>query len=1799
MSAYRIENWLAERIAAIVSVRLDEIEADMTFASLGLDSARLAELSGELGEWLDERVEPSTFFDYPTIGQIANHLGDGVARSSEQPSLRGGSSPVKRIAIVGISCRYPGADGPTELLELMDDGRNAIDEWPQDRWPQATSPGGAGVPTSGGFVRDVYDFDAGFFGIAPAEAVQMDPQQRWLLELAWEALEDAGQAPDRIAGRPVGVFVGISTSEYGQALLGSTDGGAPLAGTSSALSIAANRISYILDLRGPSLAVDTACSSSLVAVHQACRSLQAGDCELALVGGVSLIFSPVLFIGFGEAGMLAPDGRCKTFDIAADGYGRGEGCGVVVLKPLDEAERDGDRIYAVICGSAVNQDGRSNGLLAPNGLAQQAVIRDALADAGVSAREVTYVEAHGTGTSLGDAIEASALAEVYGRGREPGSPCRVGSLKTNIGHLEAAAGLAGLIKTALAVHHRRIPASLGFETPNPSIDFGANGLEVPVTNTPWPTEGTARAAVSAFGFGGTNAHAVLEEPARTADVECPERQSLILPLSAQDSSALRQLAQSYQSRLLDEEPAQILALCAAAAGQRSHLRRRLAVVGEDRGALVRELDARLQEGQPGSRLSRKPRVVFAFPVQAPRSNELVRWLLEHEPAFAFEMTRCEEEFEVQAGVSPLRALEGGDGMVAPEAAAACLFAQEAALAAMFRAWGVHPDAVAGEGIGEAVAAYVAGALSLPDAVHVTILLASGSESDLSRELETCKPNSTAIPFYSSFALQRVEAEELGAAYWLESLREPGKLSQVFQCLGYEGYDVFLELCEEPPGSLGTALQGLLENPAAQGLQALAALPHAENPRRGLDQVLAKLYESGLDLAWESIIPPGGHPSLPHYPWQHETYRAEVSEQSRSKIESSRLLLGEKTHLAHQPGGTLWQNELPGAHDYLLQHRVAGREILPAAAFVQMALEAAFESGQSLPCVVSELRIENPLPIDSENPRMVQTVLIPAADDALLLTVHARRVDADADATDGWERFASARIESSTHSVGSAEASDSLDAVRSRCSQTLDPEAVYRRFEAWGADYGPAFRGVRELWRGEGEALGWVSEIPQELESPLHGMHPAFLDACLHVLGGLPAAEDAGVSLWVPVGCRSITLHGLATGGAWSHVRIDAAGQEGASAEVRLFGLDGSLLAELSGVQLARMLPSAQPTRAQMLKTELDTWFYRPFWQPLARVASEEESERPAHRDWLILADRSGVGQQLAERFERAGQGCVVVYAEGEGDSTSLESRTAGVDATSLRSLVEELTGTLGSSWSGVVHLWSLDGSPAEGGLARAQELGCGSVLGLLQALEKTGPIQSPAVWVVTRGAQPVEDKMDESGLGQAPSWGLLKSVPFECPHLRCSSVDLDVAEHDQEMDLLVDELLQPVEDRLVAFRGGERFVSRLAPWSWEPTAAADAVVRADGTYVVTGGLGGLGLVVAQVLVDAGARSLLLLGRSAPSETARATIAGLEGVGACVRTEQVDVVDVDRLGEVLEDARRGLPPLRGVFHVAGVIDDGSLLDFDRARLLDVLGPKVAGAWNLHMLTCDDPLDLFVLFSSAVSVLGAPGQANYAAANAFLDALAHQRRGDGRPGLSVNWGPWAEVGMAANFEKGEIDKAHFVSMIRPDRGAQILGSLLSEDLAQAVVLPYDLSDLLQYYPATGDLSLFSLLLDADGQAVEVGTATSGRYKRPELDTEYVAPRTEIERVIAGSWQRGLDIDRVGVLDDFFELGGDSVIATQVISDMSQHFGLKVDAEEVYDAFSIEALASLVEERLLAKVDELDESEVERLLGRSDGS
>ena len=1851
----QIQEWLKRQIADRLEIALEEIDIREPFTSYGLASRDVVALSGELEQLLGRRLSPTLAYDYPSIQSLSEFLVNGPKHKAVD-SFEGvaGSAANEPIAIIGMAGRFPGANDLDSFWQLLKEGRDAISEVPEDRWPRDAyyhpdpAVPGKSVSIWGGFLDQVDQFDPFFFGISPIEAKHMDPQQRLLLELSCEALDDAGKTKEQVSGSKTGVFVGISVNEYGHVQFGNPTQITSHAGTGGALSIAANRLSYYYDFHGPSMAIDTACSSSLTAIHQACQSLRSGESRMALAGGVNVILSPAHSIAFTKAGVLAPDGRCKTFDHRANGYVRGEGGGLVVLKKLSAAQADGDPIHAVIMGGALAQDGRTNGLMAPSSESQQALLREAYHRAGVSPTEVQYIEAHGTGTLLGDSMEAQALGAVVGNGRT-GEPVAIGSVKTNIGHLEAAAGMAGLIKTVLALRHQTIPPSINFEAPNPHIPFESLNLKVNNHLADWPdSEGFAHAGVSSFGFGGTNVHLILRA-AELVEESKPEANvnSCLLPLSASNPESLAAQAQSYQEFLANTELS-LSGICHTSGQRRGGSDLRLAVIGRTTQEMAASFSELLAERQDPNIVMGKseqpPKIAFVFSGQGGQWQGMGHELLRQEPVFRSTVEKIDQAIRRYFDWSLLEVLQAptdSTRLAEIDLLQPAIFGVQVALAELWRSWGIQPEAVIGHSMGEVAAAHVAGILSLDDAIRVICLrsqllkklsgkgvmmvteltveqaedlleaydgevalaaingptstvlsgdptkmaeiqtkldnqdlffrmvnvdVASHSpQMDLIRDemlaqLDGLYPQPGLIPFFSTVTGQREDLLDFSATYWFDNLRKPVLFTSATEELLAAGYDALIEMGPHPV-LLGAIQQSVLPD---QSVKLLPSMRREEPEGEVLMRSLGTLYTSGYPVDWDKIYPePHGHVPLPPIQWQRQRYWMDEANAGSSWQQpgsrASHPLLGNRLELAMSPDTLLWQQTLDlHSLEYLKGHRIGEQVILPASAYIEIALQAVREAETLVSPQLNHFAFLQPMQLQEEVIRTLQVAMKPQGK-GFSLSIFSR-----ADSEKTWTLHATADLEE-----GSETGKISFEEFSKEEATEVNPEVFYELLQSRDLVYEDAFQGVETLWSREREALGWVN-LPEkwQYDARSYQLHPALLDACFQVLAGTEAAVS-GEGLYMPTGCDQMQFFHQPTGSVWSQVIIRSVeSAETLTADLRIWGENQELVAEIFGLQLRR-IRQRKPLNLDNNWLYQSAWKVKEDWSPIAPTESQ---------NWLILADEEGLGDALIQQLEQQGDRCHVLRA----------SQVQGADEIGLQQLIENFVKEYSGSLHGVVHLWSLS-MPTQD-LAQIPKMGSNGVLYLIQALSKR-VAGSPRLWLVTRSGQLI--RPDENvALEQSALWGLGKVMSFELPEFKCVRVDVDPDQSAAEAaELLFQQLQDQGKEDQVAFRDGKRYVLRLRPFDEKTVAPSmEFPIRDDASYLLTGGLGGLGLETARWMVEQGARNLVLMGRSEPSDSAMRVVDELTSGGAQVVVTQADVSDAEQVHELIPKIDEHLPPLRGIIHAAGVLDDGSLLNLDAERMQRVLAPKVDGSWHLHQATAQHKLDFFVMYSSAVSVLGSPGQGNYAAASAYQDALAHYRQQLGLPAISINWGPWAEVGLAAEaaqrLEEHHASTQHLIKVIEIEAGLDILGYFLGTRTKQVVVLPFDLKNLIELYPTAAGMPFFA----------EVGgseTHVAKLYSRPNLRQEYVAPRTEIERKLAELWQQTLHIDRVGVQDSFFELGGDSVLAAQILAQARKTYGISINPQDAFQAFTVERLAEMLEAEIMKQIEEMSEEEALRLL------
>nr|WTB28354.1 SDR family NAD(P)-dependent oxidoreductase [Streptomyces sp. NBC_00830]WTB35728.1 SDR family NAD(P)-dependent oxidoreductase [Streptomyces sp. NBC_00830] len=1572
------------------------------------------------------------------------------------------------IAIVGMACRFPGGiTSPEDLWRLVDEGIDATGPFPGDRgWEteRIHDPAGERPHTTyvnrGGFLDDAGGFDATLFGISPREALVMDPQQRQLLEVSWEAIERAGIDPHTLRGRQVGVFTGAMYHDY-----------PANANTGSILS---GRVAYVLGLEGPAVTVDTACSSSLVALHWATQALRRDECELALVGGVTVMATPETFIAFSEQRGLSSDGRCRSFGEGADGTGWGEGVGVLVVQPLSAALASGRRILGVVRGSAVGSDGASNGLTAPSGPAQQRVIRAALADAGLSAADIDVVEGHGTATVLGDPIEAQALLATYGKERA-GTPLWLGSLKSNMGHTQAAAGVGGIIKMVMAMRAGTLPRTLHADRPSSKVDWSAGAVELLREPVPWPSSGRpGRAGVSSFGISGTNAH-VIVEAFEAADPE-PEPAAIepgaglpVFPLVVSGVGGVEGQAGRLGEWLADEPRAMGDVAWSLASG-RAVLRDRAVVLASGLDAARDGLDA-LAGGRAvagvvtGGDVPGGTGVVFGG--QGGQVMGMGRELHTTFPVFA----AVWDEIWGLFGVEPAAVWElSEEELAGTQWAQRALFAYEVAVFRLLESWGVMVDAVVGHSVGEVAAAHVAGVLSLADActlvaargrlmgglpsggVMVAVrageeevvpylgegvwiaavngprsVVLSGEEAAVeavAARFGRARRLSVSHAFHSGFMAPVVEefakvvaglefrTPELvvgspvqDPGYFVAQLTGTVRFADGVERLREAGVRRFVEIS---PRSVLASL--LAEEPLVA-----AASRRAAGEVAGVLEAAAKLWVAGVPVRWTEILDGRGHQwaDLPTYAFHHTRHWLTT----RAYLADSWLtggvphpLLDASTDL---PNGALLLSGRLSA-PWLADHRVAGTTLVPGAALLELALAAGAHAGAP---AVRELTLTAPLPLTDGGVPVQVTVEAPDATGARAFTVHAQ--------SDEWTVHATGVLGPRVAAAPTSEPP---------AGATIVLDGLYDDLADAGLEYGPAFRGLRAARHAGDGVVGEVS-LPDDLPGTGFHLHPALADAALHGIF-LLRGDDHPAAL--PYAWQDVTVH--ADGATAVTARVEPAGPD--TYALHLTAADGTPVATVGAIVLRTM--TAPPPGHDAL--------FRSTWRPLPDV-------RPRRADAHV------------HRVDQA---------------DPHEAVTA-----SLARLQE--------------HLAAVDPRP---------------------------------LVVLTRG-----------DLAGAAVSGLVRSAQSEYP----GSVLLAEA---REEDL---GLVLGAGEPEVVVRDGQVLGARLVRVPVDAAPEAGDFVP-GGTVLLTGAGGALATHLARHLVaDRGVLDLMLVSRRGPHAPGiEALLRELGALGARVTAHACDLADRDAVAALLENV-----PLSAVVHAAGVLDDGTLATLTPERIATVFGPKADAARHLHELTADRDLTRFVVFSSAAGVFGNAGQGNYAAANAYLDALMTARHAAGLPGQSLAWGRWDDAeGMAGGGRGG---------------GAlSITEGMALFDAATALDEPVLVPIRLDVRGGDGEIPpLLREVIRARGGARHTGQdLVAVRRELAALDgagrEEYLLDlvRRRAAVVLGHSGPDDIAPDR-----DFLETGFDSLTAMELRAALAAATGLTLPSMVVFDSKTARGLARVL--------------------------
>ncbi|HET7591263.1 MAG TPA: SDR family NAD(P)-dependent oxidoreductase [Solirubrobacterales bacterium] len=1754
----------------------EAIDPAASFKDLGFDSLAAVELRNRLAAATGLRLASTVAFDHPSVEALASFLQAEVEGNRREAKVRSRPRAEEPLAIVGLGCRYPGGAGsPAELWRLLEQGGEAIGPFPGDRgWelealfdPDPDHPG-TSYCERGGFLERAAEFDADFFGIGPREARAMDPQQRLLLEVAWETLEEAGIDPGELAGSETGAFVGVMHNDYVLA------GSEPLdaegyQGVGTAGSVLSGRLAYCFGFEGPAVTVDTACSSSLVAMHLAAGALRGGECDLALAGGVSIRSTPVQFVEFSRQRGLARDGRCKPFDAAADGTGFSEGAGLVLLERLSDAQRNGHQVLALLRGSAVNQDGASNGLTAPNGPSQERVIRQALASAGLEPAEVDAVEAHGTGTALGDPIEAGALLATYGRERD-GAPLLLGSVKSNLGHTMAAAGVAGVIKMVQALGNQRLPRTINLEEPTPHVDWSSGEVELLREEREWPRgESPRRAGVSSFGISGTNAHLILEEapPAPPAPEPAPGPPLSPLLLSARGEGALREMGARLAGHLRSHPDQGLAEVGATLAATRARLPRRAAVIGADRAEAIAALEA-LGRGAPHAALVEGRdlggRLCFLFPGQGSQWRGMAADLLGRSPVFAEQVDACEQALAPHVGFSVREVLEGGAYSEAVEVIQPALFAVMVSLAGLWRASGVEPDAVLGHSQGEIAAACVAGALSLEDAAKVVALRSRLLASELAGR-----------GGMASVHLPATEVAELiapwGEAIGIAALNSPAStvvsgtpdaLAELLARCGEDGIrarGIAVDYASHSPQVEATRERLLAElasiSPRPAQVPVYSAM--SGEPIAGEEMGAGYWYSSMrepvrfypaisrlLADGFSTFVESSAHPVL-------------VPAVAECAAEEGREVAAIATLRREEDGEERFAKALAEAHlagaepDWGTYFGERPRVSLPTYPFQRTRywLEGR-GPGASDPAAIGQA--------DPEHPFLASLIALPGEEGWLATG----RVSLRAHPWLAEHMVLGTAILPGTGFIELALKAARIAAAGSVSELAIEAPMVIPEQGALALqlrigpqdDQGERSLEIHSRREDSEEEAGWTRHATGTLGPETSA----------------PAPQS--FAQWPPEGAQQLDLSGFY--GHAAELGIDygpafqglkAAWRRGSelfaeveldpeqAAEAERFGIHPALLDAAVHLDLVNQEPAAAPRT--------------PFACSDISLGAEGHSAlrsriAPTGNDVVRLAVAAPDGTPVAT---------IDSLAIRRIDPAALH-RTAADAAASLYQVAWselDLPGAAGAEAE--PRLLRLAPDPELDPPAAARDL-CQRALDVLRQAISSGAgeaEESPEpIAFLTEGAVAVTE-------GEAPDpalaslWGLVRSAQAEHPG-RFLLVDSDASEASEAA--LAAALAIEAEPE-IALRGGIATAPRLAPLGRETIAPA-APLDPEGTVVITGGTGTVGAHLARHLAAThGARHLVLISRrGADAPGAKELLAELEELGAQAEVRACDVSDPEALAELFASIPTGRPPA-AVLHAAAVFDNGLVESIGADRLGRAMAPKADAAWHLHELTREIEGCELILFSSIAGTLQSPGQGNYAAANAFLDALAQRREAEGLAGVSVGWGLWAaervdDEGLAAT-DLARLRRIGIVGM-QTDRALGLFDLSRSAPAPSFLATPVNRAALRPLARAGAVPALLRGL--APAPPADHRRAETLAERLPKLAEAERAPAAlALVRAHAAEVLGHSSPERIDPEAPFQEMGFDSLAAVDLRTRLARSAGLRLPATLVFDQPTPAAVAA----------------------------
>lgn len=1887
-------------LAELVEDILDEEVVDYhePFISLGLVSVDIPLFMKKVSTQFGIEIEVTSIFENSSINLYADFLYNTLHKAeanTENEMNMGGDKEEdpseEDVAIVGISCRFPGgANSPEEYWDVLINGINGICEMPAERWdvdhyysPDKEEPGKM-YSRKGGFLNVPIDrFDPKFFNMSPKEARSLDPQQRLLLELTWEAFENGGINIAQHYGSNTGVYIGIAGEEYSFAHYKSGDltkiDAYSLTGTT--FSTACGRLSYTFGFEGPSFCVDTACSSSLTALHLASKAVRSGEVDTAVVGAVNLMVSPAVHVCFSKLEAISIDGQSKSFDAAANGYGRGEGGGVLILKRLRDAKKNNDNILGIVRGTAINQDGKSNGLTAPNGLAQEKVITKALKDARLDYADIDYMEMHGTGTKLGDPIEVKAVANTYGKDRAMDNPLRIGSVKSNIGHLEAAAGLASIIKVLLAFKNKMIPANLNFNEPNPFIPWEKSPVSVIAENTAWESGGRVRrVGVNGFGFGGSNAHIILEEPPKQKTILTKGLDPIsIVKISAKSDKALTENIKSNLEYLKRNPQIPTPDYAYTNNTAKADFAYRFTVSGKNREEVMNRLQAYLNTNNKTGISTRHhekidmhqdTKLVFLFTGQGSQYLGMGKDLYDHNPAFQSTFDECDHLFKPYITKSLVEMIYSdkytGKDIERTLYAQPLIFSIEYALLKFWESVGVTPEIVLGHSIGEYTAAVAAEIMSLEDAVKLvalrgrlmdsapgegamsaiytnqaavedllkgyeeklSIALHNAEESivisgeqdaveEVSKEAENRKikvnrlhvshafHSHLMIPIleqfrevaqneaefkhskltYVSATLGRVveNVELLGADYWTNHIKDKVDFYHALSQLKDVHNTIFLEI-----GATNT-LCSLGKLILSEEHMLLNSLAMKKNAWEQIMHCLGELYCHGAAIHWEGLETSFdrnyNRVALPTYKFDRESYWMQPvcsHEDSVPAISGTdyRPLIGQRISTPYLKNSALYQSTYTIENPYFMQeHIIFDTAIAPAAAHMSMLISIAKDFRKPASSTISNVEFHAPLTAVQDEKRVVQFLL----EDTHLVQMKFELVSIEKQSQhENWMKHCRGNIVMDQEQEREHEKRVSLDELKDKYPEVTSGYNAYDVMKKFGFTLGDGFTRISKVWKGEAEGLCYIDpkkDIPGGNDYLVYAGTIDSIFQSIFFVSELSMrmdsqSEEYALKTAIPISLGKLKYYYRDAESYWCHIKVDDSQQSGVVGDIDVYNEKGEIVFEIERL-MAKV--TERDTLLKEINNSGDRLLYDVEWVEESRtnkqaITSEKEKV-------VLLGNDPDIVDRVHEKLNSYGISSIRViqgeqYVEPENDVFFI-SYTRKQD---VKKLLEHVASRYEKEKCKFIYISTADETKLNH-LTAEQLLGtvekeCSGLLYLVQSITELNYTNKMAIQVITNNVHPIGGAA--TSLYQAPLWGFTEVIRLEHTLLWDGVIDTDLYMLKDDIDEIINEIIYGEDKQVVLRNSRKRYIPRLIRHSKRSAGKEELTIRIDdeAAYLITGGTGTIGQVYTEYLIQQGAKNIILVSRGQAAGSLLETVIAWEEKGVRIRVEKADISSETDISALIQKLKQDNMKIKGVIHAAGIIEDKMIKDQTWNSFENVFKAKVQGTYSLHHALKDENLDFFVMMSSISSVVGNMGQANYTAANYFMNRFAEYRRSLGMPAMSICWGPWEEAGMATSNNRilRNIENKGLYGMSK-ELGKKMIDKVFRKDLSSIIVVD-------------ANWELFSQRTDVDEVTAFLANFTTsafslGQREMPTAKEDVVAKLHGLSKTERSEYLLGLlhksaagiigfnDVSQLSVDSSFTEQGVDSLMIFSLRNEIKALLHIQIDISVFFNYPSLRKL------------------------------